>query len=407
MIDFQTIAAIIFAVILSLILYAKRKNLETKFLIPYILYFSMYKTKYGLRLMDAWAKKYKKFIRFVGYLGILIGFIGMALISYSLIINLFHLFTKPEAAPGVGLVLPFKAKGVFFVPFFYWIISIFVIAVVHEFLHGLIARAHNLKVKSSGFAFVGLVIPVIPAAFVEPDEKELKKRPHKEQLSVFAAGPLANIITALLFFALASFLFSPIVNAMIEPNGIKIIGYGEGNQTFPAQNAGLKVGEVIQEVDDIQVPYVGNFSKILGSKKPGDTIKLKTDISAYEIILARNPENESKAFLGILHEQKTKISDYAIATYGNGLPRAFLWVSGNPYSRDYIENLGLMGFLIFLNLGIGLFNLVPIGPLDGGRMLQLVMHRLFDKEKGDKLWSYIGIFFLVIIFVSVVFGFLR
>ena len=81
------------------------------------------------------------------------------------------LFTKPAASSGVGLVLPFKAKGVFYVPFFYWIISIFVIAVVHEFSHGLIARANNIKVKSSGFAFLALLVPIIPAAFVEPDEK--------------------------------------------------------------------------------------------------------------------------------------------------------------------------------------------------------------------------------------------
>src|SRR3989338_5431196 len=121
----------------------------------------------------------------------------MILISYGLINNIYVIFTKPEATPGVGLVLPFKAKGVFFVPFFYWMISLFVIAIVHEFSHGLIARANNLKVKSSGFAFVGLIVPIIPAAFVEPDEKELRKRLHREQLNVFSSGPLSNVALGL------------------------------------------------------------------------------------------------------------------------------------------------------------------------------------------------------------------
>lgn len=395
MIDFQTIAAIIFAVILSLILYARRKNLETKQIIPYLLYFSMYRTKYGLRLMDSWAKKYNKFVRFVGYLGILIGFIGMALISYSLISNLFHLFTKPEAAPGVGLVLPFKAKGVFYVPFFYWIISIFVIAVVHEFLHGLIARAHNLKVKSSGFAFVGLIIPVIPAAFVEPDEKELKKRPHKEQLSVFAAGPFANIITALLFFALASFAIAPLVNASIEANGVKITDYVKNENKFPAESNGIGIGETIHEVDGQSIAYVDNLSKVLRAKNPGDMIGIQTDKSYYNIKLATNPENESLAYIGAYLGQSTKIKDNVKGKFGEFLPNTLVWL------------YELLIILVILNFGIGLFNLVPIGPLDGGRMLQLIMQRIFDKEKGDKVWSYTGIFFLVIIFVNIVFGFVK
>ena len=56
MLDFQTIAAIIFVLVLSLILYLNRKKLETSFLVPYLVYFSMYKTKLGLKLMDSLSK---------------------------------------------------------------------------------------------------------------------------------------------------------------------------------------------------------------------------------------------------------------------------------------------------------------------------------------------------------------
>src|SRR3989338_4522554 len=139
--DFQTIAAVAFIAVLTIFLLLKRKNLDTKQIIPYFLYFSMYRTKLGLKLMDAVAKRYRKLMVYIGYFGVFIGFVGMAVISYALVSNIFMLFTKPESTPGVGLVLPFKVKGVFFVPFFYWIIAIFVIAVVHEFAHGLIARA--------------------------------------------------------------------------------------------------------------------------------------------------------------------------------------------------------------------------------------------------------------------------
>ncbi|MBI2541311.1 site-2 protease family protein [Candidatus Woesearchaeota archaeon] len=397
MLDFQTIAAIGFLIILTIFVFVKRKNLETKQIIPYFLYFSMYRTKLGLKLMDSLSKRYRKSMSYIGYFGVVIGFIGMVIISYGLISNIYVLFTKPEAAPGVGLVLPFKAKGVFFVPFFYWIIAIFVIAVVHEFAHGLIARTHNLKVKSSGFAFLGLVIPIIPAAFVEPDEKELRKRSHKEQLSVFAAGPFSNILFAFLFLAISSFLIAPLANAVIEPNGVKVTDYVEGKNKskFPAETSGIKIGEAIQSVDSNPTPYVINLSSVLRSKKPSEVVAIKTDKSVYKVKLAGNPENESLAYMGAYLEQSTKIKDNVKAGFGEFLPNALIWV------------YGLFVILVVLNLGIGLFNLVPIGPLDGGRMLQLALHKIFDKEKGNRIWGYVGLFFMALIFVNIVAGFVR
>ena len=393
MLDFQTIAAIIFLFILALFVFMNRKKLDTKFLIPYFLYFSMYKTTWGLKLMDSMSKKYKKVFIYIGYFGIAVGFLGMILISYGLLNNIYMLFTKPQAAPGVGLVLPIKAKGVFFVPFFYWIISIFVIAVVHEFSHGLIARAHNVKVKSSGFAFLGVIIPIIPAAFVEPDEKELRKKSHKEQLSVFAAGPLSNIAIAFLFLAIAAFVLAPITNAVIEPNGVKVTDYVKESIAYPAEKAGIKIGEIIQQADNTLTPYRDNLSEVLRSKKPGDIVTIKTDKSVYEIRLAKNPENETQAYMGAYLEQSAKIKDNIKKNYGELLPDAVIWA------------YGLMVILFVLNIGIGLFNLAPIGPLDGGRMLQLPLEKYFGREKGNKIWGYTGLFFLVIILINIGAGF--
>src|SRR3989344_1407703 len=319
-VDVQTIAAIIFLAVLTIFVYLKRKNLDTKQIIPHVLYFSMYRTTWGIRLMDSLAKRYRKLTTYIGYFGIFVCFLGMALISYSLVQNIVHLFTKPEAAPGVGLVLPFKAKGVFFVPFFYWIIAIFVIAVVHEFAHGLIARAHNLQVKSSGFAFLGLIVPIIPAAFVEPDEKKLRTRPHKEQLSVFAAGPFSNILFALLLFAIASFIITPLASGTIEANGVKITDYVKENGPFPAEASGIKIGELVQSIDNRPTPYVENLSAVLRGKNPGDVVAVKTDKSSYQLALAKNPENESLAYMGAYLEQGTKIKDNIAAAYGTFLP---------------------------------------------------------------------------------------
>ena len=128
MLDFQTIAAIIFVVILTLVLFLNRKKLETTFLVPYLIYFSMYKTKLGLNLMDSLSKKFRRTTIYLGYFGIFIGFLGMIAISYGLISNIFAFFTKPGAATGVGLVLPIKGKGIFYV-------NCLVILCVHHICH--------------------------------------------------------------------------------------------------------------------------------------------------------------------------------------------------------------------------------------------------------------------------------
>ena len=40
--------------------------------------------------------------------------------------------------------------------------------------------------------------------------------------------------------------------------------------------------------------------------------------------------------------------------------------------------------MFILSLGIGLANLMPLGPVDGGRMLYLSMIDMFGKEKASK-----------------------
>jgi len=391
--DFQSISAIVFLIILSLYVFLKRKELDTHGFFPFF-YFSMYRTKFGLSFMDKLSKKYRKTLIFLGYAGIVIGFLGMALLSFSLVQNLYTLFTTPDAAPGVGLVLPFKVKGAFFVPFFYWIISIFIIALVHEYAHGVIARAHNIKVKSSGFAFLGILIPIIPAAFVEPDEKALRKRPYKQQLSVFAAGPFANILLAFIVLGLSIFVLSPIIGGMVDTN-IEILDFIENDGKSPTKSAGVGIGESILEIDGILITNAKDLSDVLGDKGPRSTIKLKTDVSTYSITLAENPDDKNVGFLGVSLQQELKVKDSFKTRYGSIIPNIFLWI------------VGLFRWLIILNLGIGLFNLVPIGPLDGGRMMQLALRKYFNEKKADKYWHHISMVFLFLVIVNIAFAFIK
>jgi len=73
------------------------------------------------------------------------------------------------------------------------------------------------------------------------------------------------------------------------------------------------------------------------------------------------------------------------------MPNVILWLAG------------LLNWLIILNLGIGLFNLIPIGPIDGGRMMHLVLLKVFKNgEKANRVWHSISLVFLLIVLVIII-----
>ena len=393
--DIENLSAILFIIILSIVLWVKKKNLNIhKIFFPF-LYVITLKTKFGIKFMDKVAKKFPKSINFISQAGIYLGFAGMLLMSFELIKNVIKIIMQPNALPGVGLVLPIQIKGAFYVPFFYWITSIFILATIHEFAHGIVARLHNIKVKSSGIGFLSLLVPIIPLAFVEPDEKKLIKKSSKKQLAVFAAGPLANILFAFIVLGISLLITNPIANNLIDYDGVLITGLiKEFNTTFPAEEAGLKENEIITKIDGKEITHLSNFTLAVGNKTPGEKIHIVTNRSAYDITLTESPENKENAYLGVYLKQSTKIKDSFKEKYGNIIPSIILWL------------IGLLFWLYLLNLGIGLFNLVPLGPIDGGRMLHTILTKYF-KKSGVRIWKIVSFIFLILILFNIIHAFIR
>lgn len=52
---------------------------------------------------------------------------------------------------------------------------------------------------------------------------------------------------------------------------------------------------------------------------------------------------------------------------------------------NFIFILLSKGTVQYINLGIFLFNILPIGSLDGGRLISLIFTRLFGGRKGERL----------------------
>jgi membrane-associated protease RseP (regulator of RpoE activity) len=53
--------------------------------------------------------------------------------------------------------------------------------------------------------------------------------------------------------------------------------------------------------------------------------------------------------------------------------------------------------IFILSVGIGMANLLPVGPLDGGRMFNLAMQKIRGPKKGLKTWTVVSLFFFLLI----------
>ena len=53
--------------------------------------------------------------------------------------------------------------------------------------------------------------------------------------------------------------------------------------------------------------------------------------------------------------------------------------------------------IVYSNLLLFIFNLLPIYPLDGGRILKGILHIIFGKRKSEIYTNYISFFLLIIL----------
>jgi membrane-associated protease RseP (regulator of RpoE activity) len=368
---------LIFAVIFYSLIYLFYLKHKKKFEIQNKI-FALYKTKIGIKLMDRYAKKFPRILNFLAYISIIMGFLGMIFILYTIIQGTYKLiadyFIGAAVKPVLAPVLPGVAiPGLPTLGFWHWIIAIFAVAVIHEFSHGVYARLYNLKIKSSGFAFLGPIL----AAFVEPDEKALVKKSKKEQLAILSAGPFSNILLAIIILLIFNFIFIPLQSNWFVNNGISIVNIEKDS---PAELAQLKEGFIIKEINNEKINDQRQLPDLI-QKSNGENIKMLTDKGEFTI---KPYKKDDKFHVGI--------SVTNLVTTKDNVP---------DFVLDLTKWINMLLFWLWVvSLGIGLFNLLPLGPIDGGRMFYTAMLGLFNEKKARNLFKYISAFCLLLIFIN-------
>ncbi|MBU2561052.1 MAG: site-2 protease family protein [Nanoarchaeota archaeon] len=374
--DYRWVILFYSSIIILIFIFRKKFDIHHKFL-------AMYRTRIGLSLMDRLGTKHAETVKFLGYVGIGAGYIGLFVIVYYLLNNIINLLMVPTATSAVSLVIPgVKIPGSpITIPLITGWIALFIVILIHEFSHGVVARAHKIPVKSSGIFFLGPLM----GAFVEPDEKHLRKSIDTTQYSVYAAGPFSNILLALACLLLLTYAFAPALGAMENQVGVTIAGVTDG---YPAADAGMEGGLVVTAINDEKVQNYDQFTTHLSRVAPNETISLTANGTAYTFVTAANPDNPRQGYLGVMASNKAATELKSNTLWFKILHVILQWIG---------ELFAITGLLSF---GIGLANLLPLGPVDGGRMVQVTLEKIRGAEKGNRMWRQISMATLLLLAIN-------
>ena len=357
------IAAIVFALILGGWAYFRKKE-QAQTYGPLVLFH----TKKGVGYIDKIAKLSPTFWRIFGTIGVIAGFFFMIDIAFGIYQSAVHIIKTPTAAAGAALVLPgLKIMGIK-IPVLGWFIGVLSLLVSHELSHGILARAENIKVKTVGAVFLGF-LPI--GAFVNPDEKNLLKQTTMKQLRIFAAGSFMNILLSMILVAIMIFAVLPVATAHIQ--GVQLTSIEKNS---PAEKAGLEVGMSITEVEGTEINGLLEFNKFWTTKgyKAGDTVNFVANGENFEVDLADRGDGFGKAGIVFCGKGVEKMN------YPYGFLAPFVMVGQQQACQQAGAPIWLLYEVLLwaaiINFGVGIVNLLPIKPLDGGLMLEAVVKKV-------------------------------
>ncbi len=344
----------------------------------------MWRTERFKNFIERVANRAPRFWKWFMNVGIVISYIAMIFITWTLLSSLSSMLETPS----VSLIIPgVEMPGSsIYVPLGYGLIALATVLIVHEFSHGILAIVEKINVKSVGL----MLFAILPGAFMEPDEEEMKEAKKSSKLRIYAAGSMANITLAVIAILIVYAVGSYVIPSTFEEHGIEIdrlVG------DSPASKV-LKEGMVIESIDNHQVNDSNSYIDAVSNLKPGQNITVGTNEGDYSLILDKNPNNESKGYMGVQAAKHYELNDNVASVYGDALP--WVWF-------DVVE---LFQWIFILNLGIGLFNLLPIKPLDGGHMLETLLSYKIPEYFYKPIVNALSLILGMIIIFSIVAGFL-
>lgn len=340
-----------------------------------------------------------------------------------------------------------------------FLIALFVVVIAHEFGHFIVARKNGVKVHSFSIGFgpelwgrtdkYGTrwkLCPILLGGYVsmegqsdtpvQPEKKAVKKLTAKQKQSFLYKGPWAKsaIIFAgpffnyILAFLIMFFIFWGLGEKQVKPY------VGKVTEGSVAAKMGLLAGDLIIGVND---NYVEDFSEIPGLLKESEEVKilyirdgegkkaiaqfpegtarrLGITASAQEIIYKENSMFRAMARSGVMLYEVSRDTTVALGEMimgrrsvqelGGLIKIADMSGEALDAGKSFSEKVISLSLLIaLLSISIGLINLFPLPPLDGGQLVFYIYEGIFKKEVPQKIQNALfTIGFVMIILLMIV-----
>jgi membrane-associated protease RseP (regulator of RpoE activity) len=180
---------------------------------------------------------------------------------------------------------------------------------------------------------------------------------------MLSAGSFSNILLGFLLMFFTVNLMLPAFTTSTP--GIYIAGVTENG---PADLGGINTGDIVTEVNGDATETLESMYAVFKTVKPGDSVTFKTTTAVHRFKAGDNPENGG-AFFGIFLVECEGVLGPTCYNTKYGIPQNVFW---------FVYEV--LAFTFFLNVGIGIFNLLPLKPFDGGRMVEVVAKKYIPKQ---------------------------
>ncbi|HEY4227445.1 MAG TPA: M50 family metallopeptidase [Candidatus Limnocylindrales bacterium] len=343
------------------------------------------------------------------------------------------------------------------------------LVLVHELGHYLVAKRFDVRVLEFGIGFPPRAkvlrskgetlwtlnwLPI--GGFVRldgedgdaaTDPRSFSAKPLRVRLTILVAGVAMNVLVAFLIFFSIALLATPVTSVRIGHVEAAGLGGERGGEGSPAAAAGLQAGDEILRVDGQQFDVFGGgdvTSTLRADAGRAVTLTvLGADGTQRDVAVTLRPAAELSDTRGALGIQ---VSDRPVTYIGHDLGTS-AGIAGNELVRWgglIVRGLGdlVSGFIKdpsaappasgpigiaasladillgagpilllyvagILSINLGVVNILPFPPLDGGRMAVLVIKRVFGPRvslRAERVTYAIGAVFLLV-FVLWITGF--
>lgn len=220
--------------------------------------------------------------------------------------------------------------------------------------------------------------------------------PTHKRIAILVSGVLVNIVVAIAVFTIV----------LAGWGSYEDVGHVKPLASAPAAAAGIKAGDDIVSINGLTVDSFAEITKTVRTFQPGDTVKVQfgrsTDTRTADVILGTNPDN-GLAYLGVgpqLTHMKLSLTKAFMRSleYVKMTVEAIIgFFTPSKFQASVKSSTSIVGISVIaakavasgpldyawllaaISLSLGLMNLLPIPPLDGGKILFEIIERTFKK----------------------------